>query len=172
MRGWLDEEDASRPRIRTRIRILSPRNRPEDAFAIGLCYLAWGEREDEKRVQQQHQEEEGVKVDPPSPEGPSASASSSMIPTSITTISAPVSVQVPTPSIPVSFPSLVSALSPAFTDYRSPTSPTTPGPGAARLRAQAHAHAHVRHTFMSRTTSMSTARPGGVFRLSLLHLRV
>ena len=37
-------------------------------------------------------------------------------------------------------PSLASALSPAVTDYGSPTPPTTPGPGAARL----HAHAHAR----------------------------
>jgi len=165
IRGWLDdssegvdEEDVSRPRprTRTRIRILSPRNRPEDAFAIGLCYLAWAE----KRVQhQQQQEEEDINVDPPSPEGPSSSYSSmfSASTTTATTTSAPISV--PTLSIPVSFPSLASALSPAVTDYRSPTSPTTPGPGAARLRA--HAHTPVRPTFMSRTTSMSTARPGG-----------
>lgn len=64
------------------------------------------------------------------------------------------------------FPSLASALSHAVTDYQSPTPPTTPGPVVARLRA----HPHVRPIFMSRTTSMSTTQPGGVFRLS--HLRV
>jgi len=164
MKEWLDdssegvdEEDALRPRIRTRtrIRILSPRNRPEDAFALGLCYIAWAE----KRVQQQQEEgEEDINVDPRSPEGPSSS-SLSMISTSTSTTSAPISV--PTLSIPVSFPSLASALSPAVTDYRSPTSPTTPGPGAGAARLRAHAHAPVRPTFMSRTTSMSTARPGG-----------
>jgi len=162
MKGWLDdssegvdEEDARRTRTRTRIRILSPRNRPEDAFAIGLCYLAWAE----KRVQhQQHQQEEDINVDPPLPEGPS-STSPFMISASTSTTSAPISV--PTLSIPVSFPSLASALSPAVTDYRSPTSPTTPGPGAGAARLRAHAHAPVRPTFMSRTTSMSTARPGG-----------
>ena len=50
MRGWLDDSldseelyevvkgDAIRPG--TRIRFLSPRNLPEDVFALGLCYLA------------------------------------------------------------------------------------------------------------------------------------
>ena len=156
MKGWLDdssegvdEEDLSR--TRTRIRILSPRNRPEDAFAIGLCYLAWAE----KCVQ--HQQE--INVDPPSPEGPSSSSPFMFSASTTTTSTSTVPISVPTLSIPISFPSLASALSPAVTDYRSPTSPTTPGPGAgaARLRA----HAPVRPTFMSRTTSMSTARPGG-----------
>jgi len=162
LRGWLDdssegvdEEDISRTRTgtRTRIRILSPRNRPEDAFAIGLCYLAWAE----KRMQEE-EEEEVINVDPPSPVGP-LSTSPFMFSASTTTTTTTVPISVPTLSIPVSFPSLASALSPAVTDYRSPTSPTTHGPGAARLRA--HAHAPVRPTFMSRTTSVSTARPGG-----------
>ena len=102
--------------------------------------------------------EEDINVDPPSPVGP-LSTSPFMFSASTTTTTTTVPISVPTLSIPVSFPSLASALSPAVTDYRSPTSPTTHGPGAARLRA--HAHAPVRPTFMSQTTSMSTARPGG-----------
>jgi len=57
-----------------------------------------------------------------------------MISTSTTiTTSAPVLVQVPTLSTPVSFPSSASALSPAGTDYQSPTSLIAPDPGVYKL---------------------------------------
>jgi len=131
-----------------RIRILSPRNRAEDAFALGLCYLAWGEYEACAAAAEGCQRESCF-----------TSWITVLISTSITTptTSAPVSVQVSTLSTPVSFPSSASALSPAGTDYRSPTSLIAPGPeaGAARLRD------YVQSTFISRTTIMSAARPGG-----------
>ena len=135
-----------------RIRIVSPRNRPGDAFALGLCYLAWGEYEACAAAAEGCQRESSftswitvlVFV---------------LISTSITTpiTSAPVSVQVFTMSTPVSFPSSASALLPTGTNYRSPTSLVAPGPeaGAARLRD------YVQSTFISRTTIMSAARPGG-----------
>ena len=92
--------EKERARARARIRTLSPRNRPEDAFALGLWYLAWGEYEACAAATEGCQRE---------------SSFTSwitvllfvLISTSITTptTSAPVSVQVSTLSTPVSFPS-------------------------------------------------------------------